>query len=86
MTRVTIKKRGKFYCAKVQDGFATVRFTLKNWEYVKSLIQYVKFLSVTNEFLPPHCFNDIRITYKMFEITERAEYGLTGGCINEIYN
>lgn len=79
MVKVSIKKRGNIYHAKVQDGFATVRFTLKNWEYVKGLISLVKYLSVTNKYLPPHCFGYIKREYDCFKIAERSEYGCLGG-------
>ena len=75
MVRVSIKKRGNIYLAKVQDGFATVRFTLRNWEHVKGLISHVKYLSVTNMFLPPFCFGEINRAYTCYNLTEQRAYG-----------
>lgn len=82
MVKVSIKKRGNIYLAKVQDGFATVRFTLRNWEHVKGLVSLVKYLSVTNMFLAPYCFGEIMREYTCYNIAERAEHGLLGGDTN----
>ena len=79
MVRVSIKKRGSIYHAKVQDGFAVVRFTLKNWDHVKGLVSLVKYLSVTNMFLAPYCFCEIMREYTCYNIAERSEYGCIGG-------
>lgn len=79
MVRVSIKKRGNIYLAKVQDGFAVVRFTLKNWEHVKGLISLVKYLSVTNMFLAPYCFGEIMREYTCYNIAEQSVYGAIGG-------
>ena len=79
MVMVSIKKRGNIYHAKVQDGFATVRFTLRNWEHVKGLISLVKYLSVTNMFLAPYCFGEIRREYTCYNIAEQSVYGAMGG-------